>query len=70
MSQRYLIMAGGTGGHVFPALAVAKALMAQGHQVEWLGTVRGLEAKVVPSAGIQLHCLNIAGVRGRGIRQL
>lgn len=70
MSLRFLIMAGGTGGHVFPALAVAKALMAQGHQVEWLGTARGLEAKVVPSAGIQLHCLNIAGVRGRGIRHL
>jgi len=70
MSQRYLIMAGGTGGHVFPALAVAKALMARGHQVEWLGTARGLEAKVVPAAGIQLHCLNIAGVRGRGIRHL
>ncbi|RYD90384.1 MAG: UDP-N-acetylglucosamine--N-acetylmuramyl-(pentapeptide) pyrophosphoryl-undecaprenol N-acetylglucosamine transferase, partial [Sphingobacteriales bacterium] len=37
MSQRFLIMAGGTGGHVFPALAVAKELMARGHQVEWLG---------------------------------
>lgn len=70
MSLRFLIMAGGTGGHVFPALAVAKALVAQGHQVEWLGTARGLEAKVVPGAGIQLHCLNIAGVRGRGIRHL
>lgn len=70
MSLRFLIMAGGTGGHVFPALAVAKALMAQGHSVEWLGTNRGLEARVVPAAGIQLHSLNIAGVRGRGVRHL
>lgn len=70
MSQRFLIMAGGTGGHVFPALAVAKALISRGHSVEWLGTAKGLEAKVVPGQGIRLHCLNIAGVRGRGIRQL
>lgn len=70
MSVRFLIMAGGTGGHVFPALAVAKALIAQGHRVEWLGTAKGLEAKVVPAQGITLHCLNIAGVRGRGVRNL
>jgi UDP-N-acetylglucosamine--N-acetylmuramyl-(pentapeptide) pyrophosphoryl-undecaprenol N-acetylglucosamine transferase len=70
MSQRFLIMAGGTGGHVFPALAVAKELMARGHQVEWLGTARGIEARVVPGQGIRLHCLNITGLRGRGVRQL
>jgi UDP-N-acetylglucosamine--N-acetylmuramyl-(pentapeptide) pyrophosphoryl-undecaprenol N-acetylglucosamine transferase len=70
MSLRFLIMAGGTGGHVFPALAVAEALIKQGHKVEWLGTSKGLEAKVVPTAGIHLHCLNISGLRGRGLRQM
>ncbi len=66
-AKRFLIMAGGTGGHVFPALAVAKALREQGHSVEWLGTAKGIEASLVPAAGFRLHCLNIGGLRGRGI---
>lgn len=69
-ARRFLIMAGGTGGHVFPALALAKALQQQGHEVEWLGTQRGLEASIVPAAGFHLHCLQIGGLRGRGLLNL
>ena len=60
-----LIMAGGTGGHIFPALAVANELQERGFRVEWIGTAIGLEAKVVPAAGIALHCLAVRGVRGK-----
>lgn len=62
-----LIMAGGTGGHVFPALAVAKALQAKSVAVEWLGTERGIEARVVREQGITLHCLTVQGLRGKGL---
>lgn len=65
--KTFLIMAGGTGGHVFPALAIAQALRDQGHRVEWLGTLKGIEAKLVPAAGFVLHSLNIRGLRGRGL---
>lgn len=60
-----LIMAGGTGGHVFPALACATALIKQGFKVEWLGTTQGLEAQVVPKVGINLNILTIKGLRGK-----
>ena len=63
--QPILLMAGGTGGHVFPALAIAQALQAQGIQVSWLGTRRGLEARVVPKAGIDIEYINISGLRGK-----
>lgn len=62
-----LIMAGGTGGHVYPALAVAKALEDSGVRVAWIGTRRGLEAKVVPQAGIAMHWLSVSGLRGKGL---
>jgi UDP-N-acetylglucosamine--N-acetylmuramyl-(pentapeptide) pyrophosphoryl-undecaprenol N-acetylglucosamine transferase len=62
-----LIMAGGTGGHVMPALAVAGELRAQGHEVRWLGTAAGLEARAVPAAGIELFTLPVAGLRGKGV---
>lgn len=61
-----LLMAGGTGGHVFPALAVAEALRARGHQVHWLGTRRGIEARLVPEARIEIDFIQVEGVRGRG----
>ncbi len=64
--KKALIMAGGTGGHVFPALAVARELQAQGIQVAWLGTAKGIEARLVPEAGFALHYLSVQGVRGRG----
>lgn len=60
-----LIMAGGTGGHVFPALSVAGVLSERGVDVHWLGTAAGIEARLVPAANIPLHCLNMAGVRGK-----
>ena len=60
-----LMMAGGTGGHVYPALAVATELRERGYRVEWVGTDRGLEARVVPQANIKLHCLAVSGVRGK-----
>lgn len=62
-----LMMAGGTGGHVYPALAVATELLSRGYRVEWVGTNRGLEHRVVPAAGIELHCLPVRGVRGKSV---
>jgi UDP-N-acetylglucosamine--N-acetylmuramyl-(pentapeptide) pyrophosphoryl-undecaprenol N-acetylglucosamine transferase len=65
-----LIMAGGTGGHVFPALAVADELTARGVAVSWLGTRRGLEARVVPAAGYSLETMHVTGLRGKGVWRL
>lgn len=61
-----LITAGGTGGHVFPALAVAERLRDDGVPVVWLGTRRGLEARLVPASGIPIEWLDVAGLRGHG----
>ena len=61
-----MIMAGGTGGHVFPALAVARALREQGVNVVWLGTREGIEARVVPAAGFEIEYVRIRGLRGGG----
>jgi len=62
-----VIMAGGTGGHVFPALAVAEQLRSQGVPVIWMGTHRGLEATLVPQAGIPMEWIGVAGLRGHGL---
>ncbi|SER64568.1 UDP-N-acetylglucosamine-N-acetylmuramylpentapeptide N-acetylglucosamine transferase [Vreelandella subterranea] len=66
-ARRVLIMAGGTGGHVMPALSLARALMAQGVGVEWLGSPKGIENRLVPDAGITLHTIAISGLRGNGL---
>lgn len=60
-------MAGGTGGHVFPALAVAERLMSQGWNIHWLGTRAGLEASIVPKAKIPIHYISVKGLRKNGI---
>lgn len=67
MAKRIIIMAGGTGGHVFPALAVAQSLRGQGWQVSWLGTKKGLESRVIPEQGIDIDWLSVTGVRGKGL---
>jgi len=66
-NRTLMVMAGGTGGHVYPALAVADALRARGWDVFWLGTRAGLEARVVPAAGIDMVWVAMGGVRGKGL---
>lgn len=66
-NRTLMVMAGGTGGHVYPALAVADALRARGWDVFWLGTRAGLEARVAPAAGIDVEWVAMGGVRGKGL---
>lgn len=65
--MKVLIMAGGTGGHIFPALAVAAELKAQGAEVLWLGTRKGMEADLVARAGIPISFIAVSGLRGKGV---
>ena len=66
-NRTLMVMAGGTGGHVYPALAVADALRGRGWDVFWLGTKSGLEARVVPAAGVDMVWVSMGGVRGKGM---
>ncbi len=70
MAGNVLIMAGGTGGHVFPALACAREFQARGYTVHWLGTPRGIENELVPQAGLPLHRIEMSGLRGKGLLSL
>lgn len=65
-----VVMAGGTGGHVFPALAVADALRARGVGIHWLGTRAGIEAELVPARQFPITYLDVSGVRGQGLKRL
>lgn len=65
-----LIMAGGTGGHIFPGLAVAEALRERGWRVHWLGTPGSMESRLVPPRGFALETIDFGGVRGKGLKTL
>ena len=65
-----LIMAGGTGGHIFPGLAVAQALRARGWRVHWLGAPGSMESRIVPAQGFVLETIDFSGVRGKGLKTL
>lgn len=66
MTRSVMIVAGGTGGHVYPGLAVAAALRARNVELHWMGTARGIEARVVPLAGVPLVTIPVSGLRRRG----
>lgn len=70
MSRTALVMAGGTGGHIFPGLAVAEALRERGWNVHWLGAPGSMEAQLVPPRGFPLETIAFGGVRGKGITTL
>jgi UDP-N-acetylglucosamine--N-acetylmuramyl-(pentapeptide) pyrophosphoryl-undecaprenol N-acetylglucosamine transferase len=66
--KRLMIMAAGTGGHIFPGLAIAQTMRARGWEVSWLGTSHGMEQELVPKHGIAIDAINFSGMRGKGIR--
>ena len=65
-----VIMAGGTGGHVFPALATARALQLMDIDVHWIGTRKGIEAEIIPAANIPISFIDVSGLRGNGLARL
>lgn len=65
--KRLLIMAAGTGGHIFPGLAIAQTMQARGWQVSWLGTQHGMEREIVPKHRIEMDAIDFAGLRGKGL---
>lgn len=69
-SKRAVIMAGGTGGHIFPGLALAHALTDKGWTVDWIGTADRMEADIVPKNNVPIHYIDVKGVRGNGIKRL
>ncbi|MGF1741248.1 undecaprenyldiphospho-muramoylpentapeptide beta-N-acetylglucosaminyltransferase [Vibrio profundum] len=68
--KRLMVMAGGTGGHIFPGLAVAKKLQQQGWEVRWLGTPDRMEAELVPKHDIEIDFIRVKGLRGQGLAKL
>src|SRR5580698_8305433 len=67
--SNFVMAGGGTGGHVIPALAVARELRSRGHSVRFIGTRRGIEAKLVPAAGFPIDWIEIGGLNRVGLRQ-
>jgi UDP-N-acetylglucosamine--N-acetylmuramyl-(pentapeptide) pyrophosphoryl-undecaprenol N-acetylglucosamine transferase len=65
--KKLLIMAAGTGGHIFPGLAIAQTMKARGWQVSWLGTSTGMEGDLVPRHGVEIDKINFTGLRGKGL---
>ncbi|WP_020655505.1 undecaprenyldiphospho-muramoylpentapeptide beta-N-acetylglucosaminyltransferase [Massilia niastensis] len=65
--KRLMIMAAGTGGHIFPGIAIAQTMRARGWEVSWLGTAHGMEKDLVPKAGIAMDTIDFAGLRGKGL---
>jgi UDP-N-acetylglucosamine--N-acetylmuramyl-(pentapeptide) pyrophosphoryl-undecaprenol N-acetylglucosamine transferase len=65
--KRLMIMAAGTGGHIFPGIAIAQTMRARGWEVSWLGTAHGMETELVPKAGIAMDSIDFAGLRGKGL---
>jgi UDP-N-acetylglucosamine--N-acetylmuramyl-(pentapeptide) pyrophosphoryl-undecaprenol N-acetylglucosamine transferase len=65
--KRLMIMAAGTGGHIFPGIAIAQTMRKQGWEVTWLGTAHGMERDIVPKHGIEMDSIDFAGMRGKGI---
>ena len=70
MAKKLLVMAGGTGGHVFPAIDVARELQQQGWEICWLGTKDRMEADLVPKHGIPIEFIQISGLKGKGVKAL
>ncbi|MFJ7567148.1 undecaprenyldiphospho-muramoylpentapeptide beta-N-acetylglucosaminyltransferase [Herminiimonas sp. NPDC097707] len=66
--KKLLIMAAGTGGHIFPGLAIADTMQARGWEVTWLGTEHGMERDLVPKSGIAMDTIAFSGLRGKGLR--
>ena len=66
--KRLLIMAAGTGGHIFPGIAIAQTMRARGWEVRWLGTATGMEQDIVPKHGIAIDAIDFTGMRGKGLR--
>ena len=67
MTKRLMIMAAGTGGHIFPGIAIAQTMRARGWDVSWLGTAHGMEGEIVPKHGIAMDTIDFAGMRGKGL---
>ena len=66
--KRLMIMAAGTGGHIFPGIAIAQTMRARGWEVSWLGTATGMEQDLVPKSGIALDAIDFTGMRGKGLQ--